>query len=357
MELKLSQNIKNFRKERGFTQEQLAEILELSVGAIYKWEAGLSIPELSYLLALAELFDCSVDYLLGHHLQEKREDALAQQLQDKLTQKALNGLDLAEQALRRYPHSFVLHYRSAMIYQVFGSERKNKVWLERAQSLFACCLEQLPKQPNQTLTDELSLHGHIADLHLALGQLDQALALWKAHNASGVFSDRIGQLLASHYKNAEEALPHLSQATLTAVVSLLRIIVGHVNLSLAAKQYKECLAQLHWGLALLDSLKKDQNPCFADKLYLGLLVCQGYCHWELHTLKDAALSLTQAMELALAFDKSPNFSPTNLRFMEHCTKHSVFDDLGVSAKEALLNSIDSLENPSFNDFTKALLKT
>ena len=43
MVTKLSENIRKFRKERGLTQEQLAEVLGVTVGAVYKWEAGDSL--------------------------------------------------------------------------------------------------------------------------------------------------------------------------------------------------------------------------------------------------------------------------------------------------------------------------
>ncbi len=46
MELKLAENIRAFRKERSLTQEQLSEVLGVTAGAVYKWEAGLSVPEL-----------------------------------------------------------------------------------------------------------------------------------------------------------------------------------------------------------------------------------------------------------------------------------------------------------------------
>ena len=43
MEMTLSKNIRAFRKQRSLTQEQLAEVLGVTPGAVYKWEAKLSV--------------------------------------------------------------------------------------------------------------------------------------------------------------------------------------------------------------------------------------------------------------------------------------------------------------------------
>ena len=43
MVLKLPEKIRSFRKQRSLTQEQLAEVLGVTVGAVYKWEAGGSL--------------------------------------------------------------------------------------------------------------------------------------------------------------------------------------------------------------------------------------------------------------------------------------------------------------------------
>ena len=53
MEIKLAENIRSFRKQRSMTQEQLAEVLGVTVGAVYKWEARLSSPELSLIMEMA----------------------------------------------------------------------------------------------------------------------------------------------------------------------------------------------------------------------------------------------------------------------------------------------------------------
>ena len=50
METKLAENIRAYRKQRNLTQEQLAEVLGVTVGAVHKWENRLSTPELAMIM-------------------------------------------------------------------------------------------------------------------------------------------------------------------------------------------------------------------------------------------------------------------------------------------------------------------
>ncbi len=52
------------RKEKNLTQEQLADILKVSRQSVSKWESGAAYPETEKLICLANLFECSTDYLL-----------------------------------------------------------------------------------------------------------------------------------------------------------------------------------------------------------------------------------------------------------------------------------------------------
>ena len=63
MKIKIAENIKALRKQHSFTQEQLAEALGVTTGAVYKWESGQSVPEVKLIMALADLFETSVDTL------------------------------------------------------------------------------------------------------------------------------------------------------------------------------------------------------------------------------------------------------------------------------------------------------
>lgn len=78
--------IQQFRKERGLTQEQLAEKLNVSQNTIAKIESGLRRPSIDFLLDLSEFFGVSTNYLvlgihpedMGGSLNERIDEAIMQ---------------------------------------------------------------------------------------------------------------------------------------------------------------------------------------------------------------------------------------------------------------------------------------
>ncbi len=60
----LADRIQQLRRERGFSQEQLAEKLHVSRQAVSKWESAQAQPDLDKIIALSELFHVTTDYLL-----------------------------------------------------------------------------------------------------------------------------------------------------------------------------------------------------------------------------------------------------------------------------------------------------
>lgn len=88
----LKENLKTLRKQKGMSQEILAQQLNVVRQTISKWEKGISVPDADMLIRIADLFDTSVSELLGNQI-EQRENAneLAVQLallNEQLAQKA-----------------------------------------------------------------------------------------------------------------------------------------------------------------------------------------------------------------------------------------------------------------------------
>ena len=59
------EKLQNLRKEKNYTQEELADILSVSRQSISKWESDIAFPETDKLITLAKLYNCTVDYLLN----------------------------------------------------------------------------------------------------------------------------------------------------------------------------------------------------------------------------------------------------------------------------------------------------
>lgn len=70
----LNENIKKLRKSKGLSQEELAIKLNVVRQTVSKWENGLSVPDSSMLVALADELDTPVGVLLGEPVTESMPD-------------------------------------------------------------------------------------------------------------------------------------------------------------------------------------------------------------------------------------------------------------------------------------------
>lgn len=63
-QVKIGAFLKDLRKEKGITQEQLAEELGVSGRTISRWETGSNMPDISLLVEIAEFFDVSIPEII-----------------------------------------------------------------------------------------------------------------------------------------------------------------------------------------------------------------------------------------------------------------------------------------------------
>ena len=61
----LAENLKKYRMKKNLTQEELADLLGLTPQSISKWERAESYPDITLLPALANIFETSIDLLIG----------------------------------------------------------------------------------------------------------------------------------------------------------------------------------------------------------------------------------------------------------------------------------------------------
>ncbi|AEH46326.1 MAG: transcriptional regulator [Parageobacillus thermoglucosidasius] len=96
---KLGEKLKYLRKQHNWTQEQLAQHLNISRSQISKWENGELLPDVQSLEKLSNLYEVSIDFLIGKHTTKKellREMNLLYQT-DRIDEKMLDIIDYFKQ--------------------------------------------------------------------------------------------------------------------------------------------------------------------------------------------------------------------------------------------------------------------
>ena len=76
-----NENLRELRKSKGFTQEELATKINVVRQTVSKWEKGLSVPDADSLQKIADVLDVEVSQLLGANIEtEASKNEIAEQL-------------------------------------------------------------------------------------------------------------------------------------------------------------------------------------------------------------------------------------------------------------------------------------
>lgn len=334
METRIAENIRAYRKQRGLTQEQLAEVLGVSVGAVYKWESRSSLPELRLIMDLADFFDVSVDTLLGYQMKDNRLNVTVERLWRASGSRDYNALSEAEKAIQKHPHSFDVVYAAANLYYSFGAGTRKEPWLRRAIELLDSA-RLLVSQCTDSRINESWICGMIAEMHEMLGETDKALKLLKAHNPGAIFNDRIGIMLLSHGGDPEEANDFLEDGLLREISRLMQLGIGYAMLFDAKNDNASGMEMMRWIIPTLEGLKKTDEPDFIVKMIVVFDVFLAVFQYKSGERISAEDTLRKAQSLAIAFDAAPNYAANQVKYVRETETTNAHDLLGKSAMDAV----------------------
>ena len=83
---KIGTFLKELRKEKGFTQEQLAEALNVSRRTVSRWETGSNMPDLDLPMEISDLYEVDLREMLNG--ERKSEDKMNKELEETVLQVA-----------------------------------------------------------------------------------------------------------------------------------------------------------------------------------------------------------------------------------------------------------------------------
>ena len=236
MELYIGQNLKNFRKARNLTQEEVAKHLGISFQSISKWERNDGYPDITMLPVLAHYYGVTIDELIGMNELESAqalEEINKQWAENRSNNNHLANVQLMRDALKIYPNNALLLVQlSASLERLDGTESEKQEYLRQSievqEQIISYC-------------DDSEVRGsvlfNIAHAYYRYGDYDKALAY--------------AEKLPNAYKSRENAL--------------VLILADEARKNAVAKA---ALEPLMWSLALhLKTLSEtENNPAYNEKI-------------------------------------------------------------------------------------------
>lgn len=336
MDIIISKNLREFRRKRGNTQEELANHLGISISAVSKWERGEGYPDITLLPAIAEFYGVSVDDLLGVGEGKKKEKI------DAYTKKAMKFLSVGKTAeaigifrelYAEFPNNHdIIGLLAFSIYTDYTGNRENK---ERLNEVIALEKRILDESTVQSLRD-LAI-SRLCYSYSALGDAEKAREY--AEMAGSINSSR--EVLAANVLPEDERTK-ANQSLIIQLIALLQNAVYHVGSADWLTRHKLVigLSELFFEDGL--DLNAANAHYYCARIYAGADNAEDKVRYHLEKLAECAKS----------FDKTEDgFGYTGAIFKDY----SVVDRMVVKNGEESFKSLYSRlispsESPMFDRF-------
>lgn len=171
MNLNFAENFKRLRKEKGVTQEKVAEALDVSSQSVSRWELSICYPDVELLPSIANYFGVTVDCLLSNDVTSQKNDREKfSKTIDTLSDESTERIDFVREYCRKYPDEdyYAYHLVYAIRDHIVGDTKKTEkfmpLMIKNAERLLetryrnatielmttACCESELSKWLDMT---------------------------------------------------------------------------------------------------------------------------------------------------------------------------------------------------------------
>ncbi len=181
----IGKTIRRLRKERGLTQEELAQRLNVTSQAVSKWESESGMPDISQIVPLASVFGVSTDVLFG--LDNTTEMSEAWAIVQSARAKEVYGqretylaaYDELRKGLKKYPANLILmnycmNLGTSLALPdngwIYDPERGEQITRETVR------IAERVAERSENMTEILTAQQNLVFLYLAQGQFGQAAA-------------------------------------------------------------------------------------------------------------------------------------------------------------------------------------
>lgn len=138
MAMRIGEKIKQLRKARGVSQEQLAGVIGVSFQAVSKWETGTTAPDLGLIPPLASYFRVSIDELFDYKVweNEQRVEEIARKAAKLLRDDVDAAYEVLQAGLKQFPGNETL--MTVLVYALKVMPGKDQELMATCKTLIDC---------------------------------------------------------------------------------------------------------------------------------------------------------------------------------------------------------------------------
>ena len=303
MKLKIGEKIKQLRKEKNLTQEELSEVLGVSCQSVSRWENETCYPDVELIPTITSFFEISTDKLMGIDEETKRK-AVKKYLDDFQEAISVGDIDsciqIARTGVAEYPNNYELLNKLMYALFVSGDNTGNiPNWKENMQKYDAEIV---------ALGERISKYCENTDIRL---EATSRLAFQHCEMGRKSIGRKIYETLPSMYQCKESAiwwglekherLPHLRDY----IKKSYALLMEGFSLLIHYIPTEDAIAVLD-KIDEINKIMYDGNPPIADNGNANDHFQHAKFCMKLNQPDEAIKHLKIAAESAIAFDNRPD---------------------------------------------------
>ena len=357
--MNIGENILKMRKEKGITQEQLADVLCISAGAISKWETETSIPDIAMLPKIANFFGVSIDRLFDFTLKESdapeniikrvreitigfnHDEEIVKYDNIKAVFKCDEAISILTDACIKYPNNFELKAELCNYKQLDASKYKDPEVCKKVKREILAELYSIAKLAmNNDIIDRC--YQMISGIHLELDEYDKAIETAKKYGCQNYLQTVYNQVtITSLIKQGkdEEAEKHVHNTIYASIVQIYVSIMSSLSLIKDVEKLKET------NLTLINLLKtfSDDSPGPFDFCLAATYEVLAFLHYSSGEYDDSVKCFEELYNYA---ERSRIFSETKeitSDLLKKADKHRFLYNMPFDYKKHLFAAFDAFE--------------
>lgn len=323
MNLYIGENIKRLRRQKGITQEKLAERMHISTTAVSKWERNETLPDISMVLPLASYFGVSTDELLGLDA-AKTEERIQEIINERNRLCALGkeheSFDLIVSAYEEYPNDWriVEEYLWKLFYdpncvEPYGYEvHKEELYSLCDRVLNECAIDQV----------RYSALSILGSLYVVDRRMDKAIETAKRFPSLEFTQEQ--ELLGCFEKGTDD---WWKQVRSNIEKYAEDILVNIRDMALEIKEPRESIRILNKTITLIKLIFDDGDYGFWNYHLSELYIRIAHRYTNLDDFDSAFENFEKGLQYAKAYDDLPQ-TTTHTSFL---VRGNVFDTHNINS--------------------------